>query len=61
MHTPNHAAPIGTRLAPEYFSPGTSERLDGSLYCSLWAIAYWAGAEYRYERKVLGAEWVRTA
>ncbi len=56
MQTPLHAAPIGARLAPDYFSPGTSLRLDGSVYCSLWAEAYWQGQAYRYERAALGAD-----
>lgn len=57
---PAHAAPVGNELAPDYFSPGTSQ-MHGKLVCSLWAIAYHAGNEYRYERERHGTPWRRTA
>lgn len=57
---PPHAGDIGTRLDPYYFSPGTIKVL-GERVGSLWAIGYWQGKEYRYEREKLGAEWVRVS
>lgn len=57
---PFHATlPIGAPLLdPTYFSPGTS-LMNGRVYCSLWAIAYWRGQSFRYERAGLGEVWVR--
>lgn len=33
--------------------------MHGKIVCSLWAIAYWGGASYRYERAGLGESWIR--
>lgn len=58
MKPPAHAAPVGTVLPPDYFSPPPFV-FRGVETGSPWAIAYWAGQEYRYERAGLGAAWVR--
>lgn len=60
MDAPPHDGPIGTALPPDYFSPGTSI-MHGKLCFSTWAIAYWAGQQFRYERADYGADWVRVA
>lgn len=52
--TPLHA--ISITLPPDYFSPGTT-MMHGKLVGSLWAIAYWEGQSYRFEREKLGAIW----
>ena len=58
---PLHAiAAIGGALSPDYFSPGTYE-VGGQITGSPWAIAYWHGVQYRYERNKLGAPWVRVS
>lgn len=58
MNTPLHTT-LST-LPPDYFSPGTSI-MHGKIVCSLWAIAYWRGQSYRFERTELGAPWVLSA
>lgn len=50
--------PIGGSLRPDYFSPGTYV-LDGQVLGSPWAIAYYGGQSFRYERVTLGEPWVR--
>lgn len=60
MSVPAHVAPVGHTLAPDYFSPGTTV-MNGRVIGSSWAIAYYAGHEYRYERAGLGLPWVRVA
>jgi hypothetical protein len=50
--------PIGASLPPDYFSPGTYV-LNGQKVGSPWAIAYYAGQSFRYERTGLGEVWVR--
>lgn len=57
---PAHVAPIGTQLAPDYFSPG-AVIIRGETVGSPWAIAYWLGNQYRYERAGLGKPWVRVS
>ncbi len=56
--TPAHVAPLGTSLPAVYFSPGTYI-MRGVEIGSPWAIAYYAGVSYRYERVGLGQVWVR--
>lgn len=56
---PAHAAPVGTQLPPDYFSPGT-QVINGQVIGSLWAIAFYQGGRFRYERVALGEPWVRT-
>lgn len=51
---------IGGALAPDYFSPGTYT-LRGEEQCSLWAVAYWRGESFRYERSKYGAPWIRVS
>ncbi len=59
--TPLHATlPVGDSLSPDYFSPGTYVMND-QIVGSPWAIAYWAGQSFRYERAQLGAPWVRVS
>jgi len=56
---PLHATlPIGAPIDPAYFSPGVS-LMNGKVHCSLWAISYWRGQSFRYERAGLGEVWVR--
>ena len=50
--------PIGKQLPPDYFSPGTYT-LNGKTLGSPWAIAYYDGQSFRYERAAFGAPWVR--
>ena len=56
---PKHVGEIGNILEANYFSPGIAI-IHGKPWGSLWAIAYWDGKEYRYERSDLGQPWVRT-
>jgi hypothetical protein len=58
MNAPLHAT--SQTLAPDYFSPGTTT-VRGEVIASLWAIAYYAGRSYRFERERLGAPWVLVA
>lgn len=58
MNKPLHVAPIGAKLPPSYFNPGTV-LMHGKIEFSKWAIAYFNGAEFRFERETLGGEWVR--
>lgn len=60
MNAPAHAAPIGTQLPHDYFCPGTSI-MHGKLCFSAWAVAFWQGQEFRYERTNVGQPWIRTA
>ncbi len=56
---PLHAvAPVGHALLPDYFSPGTYT-MNGQTIGSPWAVAYWGGKSFRYERAALGEPWVR--
>lgn len=58
---PLHAIiPVGDSLAHDYFSPG-SYKFNGKTIGSLWAIAYYNGESYRFERAQLGEPWVRVA
>lgn len=57
--TPLHAIlSPGRSLPADYFAPGTS-MMNGKIICSLWAIAFWRGESFRYERIALGENWVR--
>lgn len=58
---PIHASlPVGESLPPDYFSPGTYV-FGGLEQGSPWAVAYFAGQSYRYERAGLGEPWVRVS
>lgn len=57
MSTPLHVTSL--TLPPDYFSPGVSI-MHGKPCFSKWAIAYWHGREFRFERTDLGQPWVRT-
>lgn len=48
--TPPHVAPVGTVLPHDYFAPGPKP---------LWAVAFFQGQSFRYERAGLGQPWVR--
>ena len=68
---PLHASTlIGQALPPIYFNPGhlpTHVKVKGGVIikvrdhpdCCLWAIAYYQGHAYRYERAAYGEPWVR--
>ncbi len=59
--TPLHAIlPVGDSLSPDYFSPGTYT-VGGLTLGSPWAVAFYQGRQYRYERAVLGAPWIRVS
>ncbi len=59
--TPLHATlPVGAALVWDYFSPGTCI-MHGKVVCSLWAVAFYAGCSFRFERAGLGEPWVRVS
>jgi len=45
-------------LPPDYFSPGTCI-MNKEIVYSPWAIAFWNGKSYRFEREILGGVWIR--
>lgn len=58
---PLHATlPIGSPLPPDYFSPGTYT-VNGLTLGSPWAVAFYRGVQYRYERAGLGEPWIRVS
>ena len=59
--TPVHATlPIGAALPWDYFAPGTST-MNGKVAYSPWAVAFYGGASYRFERSGLGEPWIRVS
>jgi hypothetical protein len=60
MKTPLHVCPIGTALPADYFSPGTFV-LNGRITGSLWAIAFWQGNKFRFERTSIEMPWFRVS